>query len=362
MATTAQRIDESASEPANGRAARQATPPARPSPADLPLLRRHVTVAPEGGRVILRRHSDEVVLEGSAAELFAKMQALLDGQTALEAIARKISETPSRLRALAEELAKAGVLVFLSTGDDALTTGMEFYRLHRELCQYWLGDVYGHPLWEKMTTGKATRAQVIGFAFEKYHYIEAAFEHMGIAAANATPEMMPHLARHFIEEYTHGDIYRKGLRSLFPDPLILRSQPLPSTRALVNYLRESAQRSSFAYYSGNELLQMTENTGDESAGQAVDDFYGAMRKHYPYTGPLIDSFIAHTKADQKLGHADAFLLMCQSVPPLTQREVNDALNVAKNMAEHLVLFLDGIDRFYEHFPVVPRLPCDSLSE
>jgi pyrroloquinoline quinone (PQQ) biosynthesis protein C len=222
--------------------------------------------------------------------------------------------------------------------------------------------VYRHPLWDKIVTGKASRSQVIGFAFEKYHYIEAAFEHMGIAAANATAEMMPHLARHFIEEYTHGDIYRKGLRSLFPDDVILRSQPLPSTRALVNYLNESAQRSSFAYYAGNEVLQMTENTGDEKAGSAVDEFYGAMRKHYPYTDKLIDSFIAHTKADQKLGHADAFLLMCQSVPPLTRGEVNDALNVAKNMAEHLMLFMDGIDTFYGTFPTVPRLPCDPLSE
>ena len=203
---------------------------------------------------------------------------------------------------------------------------------------------------------------MLGFAFEKYHYIEAAFEHMGTAAANATPEMMPHLARHFIEEYTHGDIYRKGLRSLFPDDVILRSQPLPSTRALVNYLNETAQRSSFAYYSGNELLQMTENTGDKTAGGAVDEFYAAMRKHYPYTAKLIDSFIAHTKADQALEHQDAFRLMCKSVPPLTRREVNDALNVAKNMAEHLLLFMDGIDTFYAKFATVPRLPCDPLSE
>ena len=87
-----------------------------------------------------------------------------------------------------------------------------------------------------------------------------------------------------------------------------------------------------------------------------------MRKHYPYTDKLIDSFIAHTKADQKLGHEDAFLLMCKSVPPLTRREVNDALNVAKNMAEHLLLFMDGIDTFYGRFATVPRLPCDPLSE
>jgi pyrroloquinoline quinone (PQQ) biosynthesis protein C len=331
--------------------------------ADLPLLRRSVTVARQNGHVALRHMNEEVVLEGAAAQLFTKIQDQLDGKTAIGAIAEKVAEKPARLRALTEQLEKVGVLSFLSTRNDGkLTTGEEFYKIHREHCTHWLQPVYQHPLWEKMTSGKATRAQVIGFAFEKYHYIEAAFEHMGIAAANATPEMMPHLARHFIEEYTHGDIYRKGLRSLFDNEVILRSQPLPSTRALVNYLNESAERSSFAYYAGNELLQMTENTGDDKAGRAVDDFYDAMRKHYPYTDKLIESFIAHTKADQKLGHADAFLLMCQSVPPLTRREVNDALNVAKNMAEHLLLFMDGIETFYANFATVPRMACDALSE
>lgn len=329
---------------------------------DLPLLRRTVTVARDDGHVVLRHMRDEVTLEGAAAKLFTSVQPDLDGKSPIEAIAKKASTPPARLRSFFEQLEKAGIVAFLEgRDDDVLMTGLDFHALHHEYCEYWLEDVYRHPFWEKIMNGTATRSQVLGFAFEKYHYIEAAFEHMGVAAANATPEMMPHLARHFIEEYTHGDIYRKGLRSLFQDDVILRSQPLPSTRALVNYLSESAQRSSFAYYSGNELLQMTENSGD-GAGEAVDEFYAAMRKHYPYTDKLIDSFIAHTRADQKLGHADAFLLMCKSVPPLTRREVNDALNVAKNMAEHLALFMDGIDVFYAHFPMVPRLPCDPLTE
>ncbi len=68
------------------------------------------------------------------------------------------------------------------------------------------------------------------------------------------------------------------------------------------------------------------------------------------------------RSDQALEHQDAFLLMCKSVPPLNRREVNDALNVAKNMAEHLLLFMDGIDTFYAKFDTVPRLPCDPLSE
>jgi pyrroloquinoline quinone (PQQ) biosynthesis protein C len=329
--------------------------------ADMPMLRRSAVVARQNGHVVIRHLRDEVTLSGAAAQLFTRLEPELDGKTAISSIAQKLTEKPARLRSLVEELEKVGVLAFLAGQDGALMTGIEFHKLHREHCQFWLEDVYRHPLWEKIVSGQASRAQVIGFAFEKYHYIEAAFEHMGIAAANSTPEMMPHLARHFIEEYTHGDIYRKGLRSLFPDNVVLNSQPLPSTRALVNYLNESAQRGSFAYYSGNELLQMTENS-DNGAGGAVDDFYAAMRKHYPYTDKLIDSFIAHTKADQKLGHADAFLLMCEAVPPLTRHEVNDALNVAKNMAEHLVLFMDGIDTFYANFATVPRLPCDLQSE
>jgi pyrroloquinoline quinone (PQQ) biosynthesis protein C len=328
-----------------------------------PFLRRSVAVERQGSQVLLRHQRQEVCLEGAAAQLFNRLQSLLDGKNALGAIAERLAEKPARLHALAAQLEKAGVLTLLSQDRGrALTTGMEFYEIHRAWCLTWLEPVHQHPLWEKIVTGKASRAQVIGFAFEKYHYIEAAFEHMGTAAANATPEMMPHLARHFIEEYTHGDIYRKGLRSLFPDEAILHSQPLPSTRALVNYLTETAQRSSFAYYAGNELLQMTENTGDEAVGRAVDNFYDAMRKHYPYTDKLIDSFIAHTRADQNLGHADAFLAMCQSVPPLNVREVNDALNVARNMAEHLVLFMDGIETFYATFDTVPRLPTDLQSE
>ena len=335
---------------------------AAPASNDLPLLRRGVSVSERNGHVAIRHLHDEVTLEGAGAQLFTKAKPYLDGKTTIDAAAAKLAETPARLRSLFERLEKAGVVAFLARKDDgALMSGVDFHRLHRELCNHWLQDVYTHPLWERIVSGAASRAQVLGFAFEKYHYIEAAFEHMGVAAANATPEMMPHLARHFIEEYTHGDIYRKGLRSLFPDDVILRSQPLPSTRALVNYLTESAQRGSFAYYSGNELLQMTENE-DEGAGGAVSEFYSAMQKHYPYTDRIINAFIAHTKADQKLGHANAFLLMCQSVPPLNQREVNDALNVAKNMAEHLLLFMDGIDTFYANFATVPRLPCDFSSE
>jgi pyrroloquinoline quinone (PQQ) biosynthesis protein C len=331
----------------------------------IPLLKRYAKVSSRGERMVVDYLTDQITMDGAAADLFGRMLPHFGGGAPLSQIAGTLGEPVTRVQALADELRGAGVLTFVDAAPPPggrMTSGEEFYALHRRYVAYWLREVYDHPLWERIATGAASRAQVLGFAFEKYHYIEGAYEHMGIAAANATPELMPHLARHFIEEYTHGDIYRKGLMSLFPDRVVVEAQPLPSTRALINFLSEAAGRSSFAYYAGNELLQMTENTGDANASRGVDDFYAAMIEHYPYTRKLVDSFIAHTRADQKLGHEDVFLEMCRSVPPMTEGQVADAMNTVRSMAEHLVLFLDGIDTFYGAFPTLPRVPCELLSE
>lgn len=317
------------------------------------LLRRGAKVERGDGRVLIRHLDREVELEGGAAQAFERVSGRLDGRTTLD----ELEGDRERIRRLLETLARTGVVV-RTGGEPASMSGEEFHALHRRYASHWLQPVYEHSLWEKITSGRATRAQVLGFAFEKYHYIEAAYEHMGIAAANATPELMPHLARHFIEEHTHGDIYRAGLRSLFADDVVLGSQPLPTTRALVNLLSETAARDSFAYYAGNEVLQMTENTSDGGASASIDGFYEAMRRHYPWSERLVESFVAHTRADQKLGHESVFAEMCRSVPRLSPREVKDAMNVARSMAEHLVLFLDGIEQLYERFPSVPRLACE----
>ena len=58
-------------------------------------------------------------------------------------------------------------------------TGVEFHALHRERCRTGSSPSTVTRSGRGSSRGKATRAQVLGFAFEKYHYIEAAFEHMG---------------------------------------------------------------------------------------------------------------------------------------------------------------------------------------
>ena len=331
-----------------------------------PILKRSTKIkSQKNNSVILEYLGQEITLEGVGAELFKKTVKYFNGSTPISTISEKTNEIASKIQVLIYQLQSTGVLDVIpvdSKEDSFRMTGVEFYDLHRKYADFWLRPVYEHPLWEKIIKGKASRAQVIGFAFEKYHYIEGAHEHMAVAAANATSEIMPHFARHFIEEYSHGDIYRNGLKSLFPDDLVLSSQPLPSTRALVNFLSETAARNSFSYYAGNEVLQMTENTSEEATSQSINAFYAAMRKHYPYTDKLIDSFIAHTNVDQKLGHDNVFLEICKSVPPLTRNEVKDAMNVVKSIIEHLQLFMEGIDVLYGANEALPRVPCTLFSE
>jgi hypothetical protein len=153
----------------------------------LPVLKRTAKVVRrEADKLAIEYMGQEVMLEGAAARLLDKMLPYLDGSNGVGSIAERIAESPKRVQTLSQQLGQTGVLAFKDEDGERMT-GEQFYELHRKYVTHWLQPIYDHPFWEKVVTGKASRAQVLGFAFEKYHYIEGAFEHMAIAAANATP-------------------------------------------------------------------------------------------------------------------------------------------------------------------------------
>jgi len=318
-------------------------------------LKRDVRVATVDSGSYLTHLGYEYRLDPAGSRVLRKIQPWLDGGHDSVAIAAYVNEPVAVVEQLVLMLQGNGLVSVRRPGEgERLMSGDDFYHYHRRYAEHWLQPVYQHPFWAKVVEGTATRAQVIGFAFEKYHYIEGAHEHMGIAAANATPQMLKHLARHFIEEYRHGDIYRRGLQHLFADEAVLDAPPLPTTRALVNFLNEAAASNSFGYYAANEVLQMTENADGGDEDNAVDNFYAAMRRHYPYAEKLIESFIIHTRLDQSLGHDSVFAEMCRDQPAMTAREVQAVMNLTREVTERLMTFMDGIDRFYAAFPQVPR--------
>src|SRR5690554_153676 len=230
-------------------------------------------------------------------------------------------------------------------GNDTSIDALEFYKKHKEFALSLLEDVYEHEIWDDLVSEKSDRSLILGFSLEKYHYIEGAHEHMAYAAANSTSTMMPHLAKHFIEEYTHGDIYKHGLSSFFSPDQITKSTPLPTTRSLINILNEFAMENSFCYYAANEVLQLTENVDNEDEGE-IGDFYNLLIANNEWAEPLVKSFRAHTTLDQNLGHEESFLEMCKSEKTLSLATANLAISNTKKIVEHLTIFLDGIRDFY----------------
>lgn len=276
-----------------------------------------------------------------------------DGRTSISDVSREISVPESDISHLVDQLYSQNLVGF--PDDERSFSGKEFWSLHNNYCRDWLDRIAAHRIWPALTEGRASRAVAIGFVIEKFHYIEGAYEHMALAAANADARIGTELTKHFIEEYTHGDIYLGGLSSLFPKQAVVESLPLPSTRALLNCLNELAQSDSVAYYSANEFLQKTENIGD-GLEDPVENFYQAFEKNYDLPPMVCRAMRAHTEQDQELGHDDVFARMCDNLGVVSHDQANRYLRATKEIVEHLEFFLDGILTYYNTFPIVPRPP------
>lgn len=304
--------------------------------------------------VVLEKFSKQYEIQGNPDKLRTILNGM-DGSRNISELSKLSGISEGNVEALAMQL-KQENLVSDASAPDKVMSGEEFWEVHNDYCQDWLDKIAAHEIWPILTEGKADIAVVLGFVIEKYHYIEGAHEHMAYAAANADPRIATDLTRHFIEEYTHGDIYLRGLASMFPEETIVRSIPLPSTRALVNYLNELALTDSYSYYAANEFLQKTENI-DEGPESPVEKFYKALEKHYDLPRAICTSMRAHTKLDQELGHDNVFKEMCEKLGDVPMDNVNQYLQATQRIAEHLEYFLDGILSWYTRFPYVPRPPA-----
>jgi pyrroloquinoline quinone (PQQ) biosynthesis protein C len=316
-----------------------------------PILKKieGLNFAPAGVR--FARNGLDYELDGVTEEIWRRTFELMDGTRSLAALREQAPIPQESLTQMVRQLLQANVIGLPE--DRRGLTGPEFYQLHAEYSRGWLDGIAAHPIWPAMTEGRVDRAVVIGFVIEKFHYIEGAYEHMALAAANADPRISADLTRHFMEEYNHGDIYLGGLSSLFPKSAVVESLPLPSTRALVNCLNELAMTDSFAYYSANEFLQKTENIGDD-LDDPVEIFYRAIESHYQLPPAVCRSMRAHTDQDQKLGHANVFEEMCAKMGEISIDSANEYLRATRQIADHLEYFLDGILGHYTRCPYVPR--------
>lgn len=207
--------------------------------------------------------------------------------------------------------------------------------------------IFEQPFWIKLLAGRLSQAQVIGWGIEFYHFVEAANTYMplGIAHARGHRGVIKELAKHYVEEMDHGQIFLDGLSECGLDSIsIQNSPPLPHTAALINLLSELAIEGEVTYSASFAVMQ----PGLSQATHAsVNSFYADLSSLYPTAAPMFNAFRRHALLDVDLGHEDnALRKLCEKPEGLSLSERDRASWAIRAVSEAFIQFFEGILNYY----------------
>jgi pyrroloquinoline quinone (PQQ) biosynthesis protein C len=240
-------------------------------------------------------------------------------------------------------------LVLDSQAALAASTLEEFRDALQRECRFWHGTILAQPFWQRLLSGSASTAMVLGWGVEFMHFADAANEYMaaGVAYCREPGDLRESIAKHYIEESGHGEIFRCGLHACgVAKSALAQAAPLPTTRALINHLWEVALESSLAYGASFKLMQAA-----EVSKAAAESFYDGLCEFYPDAHPLFQAFRLHTEIDVGLSHESTiFDLQLDRKAALQWSEKQRSIAVVRDLAEHFCAFFEGIRRYYDPLP------------
>lgn len=307
--------------------------------------------------------SDTVILQGSAldytfskhgAHLIFKIKEGLTGHHCVSQLAEKFKLPEQQLCDILSVLTEDNTVIDLS---DVLNTESrdEYLNLFFKICDQWASDIFNQPFWQVMKSGKASQSLILGWGVEFYHRVIGANEHNAIAAAYCTdPKIQYWLKRHHDEEFHHGNLFfLKGLEDCGIEaarvPLL---QPLPSSRALIDYMIMLGTSDTVAYTTTYAIMHSPRQ------GQTVvriNQQFDQFSIDYPFAAPLFNAFRQHTLLDKELGHDETltFQRVCElyGVPSMENRM--KYLYAAYGMVIRFSEFFNGI---YNHYASLSQLP------
>ncbi len=143
----------------------------------------------------------------------------------------------------------------------------------------------------------------LGAYVEEYHYIRAAPTYVSLAVSSAATERQARiLSEYLADEFWHDRWVRQGLLAggIEPDDLD-RAQPLPSTVALMNFLRWTAASDLPALC---VCLGATEGTPASLPDIAQE--FDTLRSSGVLPGPAFAPFEMHARIDAEHSHGSVF--------------------------------------------------------
>jgi pyrroloquinoline quinone (PQQ) biosynthesis protein C len=324
-----------------------------------PLISSQVSFVETGDELELRAYDATYTYSDRGAQIMAALEHRLDGSSTMAGLAGELGISPESLRNALAVLIDDQLLIDAAIIESAQSPD-EVFDAYFSFCKFWMKEIFAQPFWEVMLSGKAGRNLVMGWGIEFYHYTHSANEHMANAVSycRTDKEARQWLAQHYVEEHDHSEIFLDGLAACGLDREQVRNAPpLPSTRALINFLNELAVSGPLAYLSAFGIMQAP---GSGQPGGSYNRFYDMLIKHYGFAAGLFEAYRKHAAIDNNLDHDDILIRRMivreKEVSPDTRRKM---LTAARDTLEYFVLYFEGIYDFYSKPGIImPRRPLD----
>jgi hypothetical protein len=322
------------------------------------LLASRVTLGPSASACVVESDNFEYTFEGPSASLIRAILPKLNGDQEIAELARNVGASVNDVLAVLKPLNGDEIVIADMGRATSAESGSEFVDALKDECQFWAGEIYSQPFWTHILSGSASKAVILGWGIEFFHFVDSANEYMAAGVANCREDarIRELFARHYIEECEHGQIFLDGLKDCGIDPLRVRSAPpLASTRALLNHLYETAVGNCFAYAG---LFAVMQPSPKRLSKAEVCNFYDGLGRTYPHARGMFDAFKRHALIDVELEHNRITLDdIVTLAPELVLRNGPAILGSARLLAEHFILFFEGINDYYgQSRTPIPRRP------
>jgi pyrroloquinoline quinone (PQQ) biosynthesis protein C len=302
------------------------------------------------------RLADRVVDLGSREyDAYTKVVAWLSTSRPVSELGKELSLAPERVGSFVAAFADAG-LFHRPACAPPTCTGKELHARFAALLPTWLSEAFSHPFWARMLEGRGSKRLFAGWMIELYHYTRNANRHMPLSCVQTRDKRLKLLrAKHYAEEWNHYHYFTKSLKALgYSDAEVARSEPLPMTLALSNFMRQAAREDILAYSICSAVLEGT--TTDK---RSYDSYYETAARLYDIPREAIAPIYAHLDLDVQYQHSDLFLEILEGVDSIPVERQERILQYGHQLAELIWSWTDCIERYYQDdSKPMPRHPFD----
>lgn len=314
------------------------------------------------GTLHIEDRDTRLTFDGESATACGRILEALTHEASIKAIARRSGYSARTAEHCVHLLAQEGYVLRQDFKASAIAARDAIAKV-REAALFWNKHVMAQFFPVKLFAGEASKAEVLGWGIEFYHFVRAARDYMARGASRTFGDVrvLSHLWDHFSEEAFHDEIFLQGLIGcgLDQDNLV-RRPPIASTMALLNHLWECSEEGDLEYAA---LFAVMQPMAEPRTGQDIKLQYDKLRGFYPFAAPLFDAFEGHDRIDVALEHStltiEPLLKMQKSISPY---QMNKLLLRIRETAENFDLFFEGIPDYYRTISAVSYRQLPNANE